>query len=194
MATNNEWVVPATEDERRYFINQVDNKYAKGECSDYKRDNYFKRIWKELDGDGLAAMMYDLKAMNLGEFHPRYEVPVTEELRKQIQLSLPKVKTALYYILEEGVFPGEKIDKTYRISLEQLLEYIHNLDTHNYKGISRKNLSNVLTELGLESQRTTYKRFWIFPELGALRTLWNEKVNPTEWDVNATWYIEKSQY
>src|SRR4029077_7749160 len=29
MSTNSDWVIPATEDERRYFINEIDNKYAK---------------------------------------------------------------------------------------------------------------------------------------------------------------------
>lgn len=194
MATNNEWIIPATEDERRYFINQVDNKYAKGECGDYTRDQYFIKIWEELQGNGLPAMLYDLKNMQLEDFHPRYGIPVTEELRKQIQMSLPKIKTAMFYLLEEGIFPGEKQEDKYLITIESLLEYIHKLDEHNYKSISRKILTNLLTELEIQTYRTQFKRYWSFPELGELRTRWNDKVAISAWDVNAAWQLDKMQY
>lgn len=194
MATNDEWIIPATEDERRFFINQVDNKYAKGECSDYKREQYFKKVWEELEADGLNAMLYDLKYMQLEEYHPRYGIPMTEELKKQISMSLPKVKTAMFYFLEEGLFPGVKEDNKYLITIESLLEYIHNLDQHNYKTISRKVLTSLLTEIGIPTHRTSFKRYWHFPELGAARQLWNEKVTECPWDVSATWQMDKPQY
>lgn len=194
MATNNEWVIPATEDERRYFINQVDNKYAKGECSDHVRDKYFINIWNELEDQGLSAMLYDLQNMKLEGYEPRYNIPVTEELRRQIVMSLPKVKTAMTYFLEEGAFPGELTDGKYLITIENLLAYIHHLDEHNYKSISRKNLTNLLTELEIKTHRTTYKRYWWFPELGILREQWNAKVAPLEWDITAKWQLEKTQF
>lgn len=197
MATNNDWVIPATEDERRYFINQVDNRYAKGECDDKKRDLYFKKIWDELENnnkEGLAAMLYDLKYMQLEDYHPRYDIPVTEELRRQITMSLPKVKTAMSYFLEEGIFPGELRDGKYIITLDALLEYIHNLDEHNYKTITRKILTSLLNEIDLTTYRTTYKRYWEFPELGAIRQRWSEKITQVDWDLTAKWHIEKVQY
>lgn len=195
MATNNEWVIPATEDERRYFINQVDNKYAKGESSDYIRDKYFKRLWAELSDEGLSAMLYDLKNMQLGEYHPRYAIPMTEEMKKQIAMSLPKVKTAMFYFLEEGLFPGELQDGKYLITIEALLQHIYNLDQHSYKTISRKMLTSLMTELGITTHRSTFKRHWMFPELGELRKIWSEKVMANEaWDLSATWQVDKPQY
>lgn len=200
MATNDEWVIPATEDERRYFINEVDNKYAKNMCSDAKRDSYFIRLYNELTNGGLEAMLYDLKYMQLGDYHPRYNVPMTKELKKQIHLSLPKIKTAMMYFLEEGIFVGEvnedekTKEKKYLITIETLLSYIHHLDEHNYKTISRKNLVNLLGEIGLTSDRINTKRYWIFPELGETRRLWNQRVIECEWDLTTTWQVEKLQF
>lgn len=190
MATNADWIIPATEDERRYFINEVDNRYAKGQSSDYERENYFNLIWEERKNGGLEAMLYDLQNKNLTNWHPRNSVPETEELRRQIAMSLPKLKYAFMQLLEDGSFPGSMNGKgEYIISNKNLLEYIQGLETNN-KSITNKSLSKLCAELNIPTSRTSETRHYIFPELGTLREAWHQKITKnSEWRTNETWEV-----
>ena len=98
MASNNDWVVPASADERRYAVFDVSDARL-GEL------DYFKKLNEELDGGGLAAMLHDLLGMDLGEWHPREDVPQTEALRRQKVLSLKGVAGIVFGFAEAGVLP-----------------------------------------------------------------------------------------
>src|SRR4029077_1634535 len=191
MSTNSDWVIPATEDERRYFINEIDNKYAKGDCADYIRNKYFTDIWDEIQGDGLGAMLYDLLHIKLDRWAPRYDIPETEELKKQINLTLPKVKYCLLELLEEGTFPGAMNYKgEYTITSRNLMSYIHNLDP-SYKTITSRSLASFMKVLGVVPSRTNKSRIYVFPELNLLRAIWSERVNRyTEWNLEEKWLVE----
>ena len=201
MCTNSDWIIPATEDERRYFINEVDNRWVRGQATDQAREAYFKALWDELDNkDGLSAWLYDLLNVKLGDWHPRNSVPMTSELRKQIQMSLPRVKYSLFALLDDGVFPhtGEVIKKEdrlmYTISSKGLLDYLRELDPASFKNVSVKQVDNLLTELGMTKSRTAVKRFWVLPELGELRDTFNKKISQNTWDTSEKWIISKSDY
>jgi hypothetical protein len=99
IAANEDWVIPASEDERRFFVLYVDNYYAhreepgpgapKAEKTDYERfmkerDEYFTPIWDELANGGREAMLYELLNMKLGKWHPR-NIHKTEELKDQVR-------------------------------------------------------------------------------------------------------------
>lgn len=76
MASNNDWVVPAGEHERRYFVLKV---------ADTQMQNtaYFEAIDNQmLRQGGLAAMMYDLLAIDLSQFNIR-NVPKNAALDEQ---------------------------------------------------------------------------------------------------------------
>lgn len=80
MASNEEWVVPASLEARRFYVLEVpDDK--KGQHS------YFAAINDELKSGGYEAMLYDLLAYDLTNYNVR-DVPVTEGLQKQKKLSL----------------------------------------------------------------------------------------------------------
>lgn len=189
MATNSDWVISATEDERRYFINEVDNTYAKGSVSEYERQKYFTALWAELlDEGGLSAMLYDLKHMQLNGWHPRYNVPETEELKRQIAMSLPKLKYAFLCMLEDGVFPGAKDGSGYTVSPTNLAEYLHKFDST--KSINTKQVSRICKDLGIEYGRTNKARYYFFPELGEVRQRWNERINRQDWSLGETWLVQ----
>lgn len=110
MATNNDWVAPVTKDERRYFIEAVDNRYAKNNCSDAVRKAYFGRLVLELDSGGREAMLHDLLNMDLDMWHPRDDVPDTEEMNKQKELSLGNYDTPIVNLAIDGELPySEKV-------------------------------------------------------------------------------------
>lgn len=191
MSTNNDWVIPATEDERRYFINEIDNKYAKGESGSVNRDNYFDDIWGEMQGEGIRAMLYDLQNMKLGTWTPKKNVPVTSEMKKQIKLSLSKTKFAVFELLDHGIFPGALNFKgEYTVTSKNLIRYVHGLDD-SYKTITSRGLIDFLKEFGVTLTRTNKARLYVFPELDVLRDYWIKYVSDEgSWDLSEKWTIE----
>jgi hypothetical protein len=64
-------VVPASHDERRYAINDIDPRYSRGVAPEEVRKEYFGALNAELRDGGAEAMLYDLLQMDLGDWHPR---------------------------------------------------------------------------------------------------------------------------
>ena len=84
LASNSDWVIPASADERRYGVFDVpDNRV--GDIP------YFAAIDREMQRGGLAAMLYDLLARDITGFEVR-DVPRTEALTIQKTLSLSSLQ------------------------------------------------------------------------------------------------------
>ena len=98
IAGNEEWVVPASGDERRFAVNEVSS-HRKGDLS------YFRDLYAELQNGGLATMLYDLKTVDLKGWHPRNDVPQTAGLQKQKALSRRGVDRLVEIIATDGVIP-----------------------------------------------------------------------------------------
>ncbi len=94
MASNEEWVIPAAMDARRFLVLEV-NDTAKN------NHEYFGGIWKQMDAGGYAAMLHDLLAYDLSSFNVR-AVPTTEGLQRQRKLSLPTTEAWWLDCLERG--------------------------------------------------------------------------------------------
>jgi hypothetical protein len=75
MASNEKWVVPASEHERRYAV-------FKGSDHRLQDRSWFGPLYEQLQNGGYAAMLYDLLRHPLGDWHPR-DVPMTDALREQ---------------------------------------------------------------------------------------------------------------
>jgi hypothetical protein len=85
MASNEEWVVPASTDERRFCVLNVSN--------ERQRDfEYFKAILGEMRSGGLAAMLYDLQHHDLNGFEVR-DAPETQGLLDQKMRTLEAVNS-----------------------------------------------------------------------------------------------------
>jgi hypothetical protein len=94
MSSNADWVIPASHDERRYLMLDVlDDK--KGDVS------YFAALNQQMEQGGLAAMLYDLLHLDLGDFHPR-AVPTTPELAVQKLHSLDTPGRWCLTVLDRG--------------------------------------------------------------------------------------------
>ena len=113
MASNEEWVVPASLDSRRFFMLDVPST-KKGDHA------HFNAIWEQLESGGLAAMLHDLLAMDLSLFDVR-AVPVTDALQEQRKLSMPTAEAWWAEVLARGyVFQSEHgNDRTFREWREQ---------------------------------------------------------------------------
>ncbi len=98
MSSNEDWVVPATNDERRYFVLDVDDSRR----GDRK---YFRAIRHEMTHGGRAALLHHLLNYDLSNFDVR-DVPNTEGLAQQKVQGLKNIERWWFDMLESGEMPG----------------------------------------------------------------------------------------
>lgn len=193
MSTNNDWVIPASQDERRYFINEVDNRYAKNHVSDEVREAYFNRLWGEMDSGGVSFMLHKLSTMKINNWHPRNNIPETKELRKQITLSLKPAEKAIMAFLENGIFPGVLSSKGYFITSKALMDYIDDLSKGSNR-IAVRLKTNILQALGAYTIRDAKERGWILPPLEDMKTAWNREISRHDWDDMGPWLVKTQDF
>ena len=188
MSSNANWVVPASHDERRYAVSDIDNRYARGATPEEERKKYFGALQREIAEGGAAAMLYDLLQMNLGDWHPR-EVPITTGLMRQKKESLRGNHQWLEPLLQSGTLPAN-YGRPNRITTGELLRYVkafRGLDYATEESIA----SFLYDEMGfipkLSPEGNKFRgsnggpRGWEFPPLLELRELW-ETLNGGQWD------------
>ena len=94
-STNSEWAVPATWDERRFFVLHASDEHKEDPV-------WFGAIHKQMKHGGLEAMMYDLLKL----FPPRWvslrKPPKTPYLGEQVERSLPSVDQWWHSVLADG--------------------------------------------------------------------------------------------
>jgi hypothetical protein len=101
MASNEEWVVPAALDARRFFVLEVSRAHA----NDH---DWFGAIWREMEAGGYAAMLYDLLHHDLTGFNVRH-VPDTDGLQEQKKLSLGTSEAWWLDVLHRGYVYRSKL-------------------------------------------------------------------------------------
>lgn len=98
ISSNEEWVVPATEDERRFFVLNVSSK----RIGDHA---YFAKIRHERDNGGAEALLDLLQKRDLSDFQIR-KVPNTIGLAEQKVQGLKNVERWWFGVLEAGSIEG----------------------------------------------------------------------------------------
>jgi phage/plasmid-associated DNA primase len=94
MASNADWVIPASHDERRYFML---------DASDHRcgQKAYFAAIVAQMDAGGLAAMIHEMLHRDISSFDVR-DVPQTDALAEQKKHSLDSLDRWWLAVLERG--------------------------------------------------------------------------------------------
>ncbi len=178
MASNNEWVIPAGLDERRFLVLDVDPKH--------KQDHeYFGRIVRQMEDGGRAAMLYDLLHHDYSDIDLR-QAPRTDALLEQKLLSLDPRDRWWYGKLVSGNLLPSDDGWVSEVPKSQLHEdYVQELRLSGVKGIRtetelgmwlRKMLGPALsmTRPMLYGQRT---KCWVFPSLQECRDLFDRMTN-----------------
>lgn len=104
MISNDQWVVPATADERRFAV---------FDCGDEHRGDhaYFKALDDQMKSGGLEAMLYDLLT-----FEPQdgwgilSTAPATSGLKEQVIESLRGIDRFMYELLKSGMYECDGCD------------------------------------------------------------------------------------
>ncbi len=98
MISNDRWVVPASDDERRYAVY---------DCNDEHRGDtaYFKAIFDQMDAGGLEAFLYDMLTFDPEEgWGLLATAPVTSGLREQVIETLRGIERFSYELLANGMY------------------------------------------------------------------------------------------
>jgi hypothetical protein len=107
ICTNARWAVPATQDERRWFILNVSDKRRK----DFA---YFKNICDDMAAGGRANLLHYLLSLDLSGFEFR-DVPETEALKEQQERTRSGIELLVEEWCREGVAPYSHPDKPHVI-------------------------------------------------------------------------------
>lgn len=102
MASNHDWVIPAGQGERRYFVLDVNEQK--------KLDSiWFKSIKDQLDSGGQEALLHTLMTWDINDFNVR-DVPKTKALGDQKLHTLDPLEQWWFECLQEGQM-GNKVWK-----------------------------------------------------------------------------------
>lgn len=188
MASNEEWVVPAGMDDRRFAVFNVSDAH--------KQDHvYFRALAQQMEEGGYAAMLHELLNRDIGDWHPRQNIPQTEALREQKELSLNAFDSCILAILEEAELPGstptigEHPNIVYSRDTPRALGLYSQirLISPKLKNWSEHKLGKCLREWGCERWTNGSKRGWEFPSLTEMRKMWDERYWQHEWSAVTDW-------
>lgn len=98
ISSNERWVIPATEDEGRFFVMNVSEKRRNDHV-------YFAALREEMEGDGPAALLAYLQQYDISNFQVR-AVPDTEALAEQKVQGLKNVERWWLDTLQRGQING----------------------------------------------------------------------------------------
>lgn len=194
MTSNYEWVVPATENERRYAFMNVSAKYAKNAIDEPERLAYFNALHKQMDSGGREAMLHYFQNYDLKGWHPREHVPDTEGLRAQIERGLSYADKFVRDCLMKGYLPGHiqnrRGHKPNTIRTTEIADDL--LKSFSYSGerMSENILADAFKNVGAKKLYVEgYPRF-VFPSLQEARANWDRRFGKQEWPSHTQEWLE----
>jgi hypothetical protein len=176
------WVIPAGRFERRYAALAVSTA-RRGDRE------YFKALHRQINDGGAEALFYDLRGMDLGDWHPR-EIPETllrnPALQEQQGHTLPPWEQWYVMLLHNGKLPGALTKKPNTSLTHSLLSHARDkVPRLRWEGeialrdfvIDQKRLGIACTKA-----RTSSANGWSFPPLAECRAAWERMYGPVKWD------------
>lgn len=166
MAANAEWVVPASHDERRYAVFNVSSKHLRNE-------SYFNALYAEMNAGGHAAMLHDLLAVDLKDWHPR-KIPNTKALREQKIRSMGALQEWWADILENGYVPGANKDAHDAAMAHFLIQHARDF-APRLKELTTAAFGRFLADQGCIKLHRSAGNAWRFPLLPLARAKWAQR-------------------
>lgn len=183
MASNNDWVVPAGAQARRYFVLDVGKAHIQDSV-------YFGKIAQDLEEGGLSDLLYTLMNRDLTDFQVR-DVPFTEALAEQQEFSRSTEEGWWFEKLADGRLRANDRTWTETISVEELYaDYFEDARKYRYDNVRKKRglflalkkmcPGVVQVFMGSANNR---QRGYKFPPLDVCRAAWNAAHRKqTDWE------------
>ena len=190
MATNKEWAVAADQDDRRFFVVEIDDAHQTSR-------EYFAPLYAQMENGGYEALMHLLVTYDLTGFDAYRSCPKTTELQKQKDQSMDEMSAFLLYALEEGRLAPSHTGWRTRVLKEEMVERFK-AENPTFKKNPNRSLGIFLSKFGVMSttgskpetwtdprgqKRSSSGRpkIWVFPSLAECRKLWDEAVGSRAW-------------
>lgn len=186
MSSNNEWVVPAGADARRFFVLDV--------APNKKQDHaYFAAISDEMEHGGTEAMLHDLLLRDLSQFNEKL-APQTDALADQKARSRRGVDRLIEQICTEGSLPASRSLSEPNITITSGEE-----NGTGFYALARKiapdlkHLSSIVigktlkTDWGCTPWKSGYDRGLKFIELDELRAKFDARHGKQDWPPIKCW-------
>jgi hypothetical protein len=180
MASNNDWVVPAGADARRYFVLDVSDAHMQD-------TDYFGAIDAEMQSGGREALLYMLLNRDISAFNVR-RVPRTDALEAQKSYTRSGIDRLVEKCASEGVLPfGHRTHSNVAVTSGE--------DQGRGFYVAARRISPDLRRTGSVAIARTLKKDWEcnpwhsggergieFPPLQKLRRLFDQKHGAQDWD------------
>jgi hypothetical protein len=192
IASNEDWVVPAGERERRYVMLDVSDAHI-------QEAKWFDPINAELENGGYAAMLFDMLHHDLGDWHPR-KIPADCGLLDQQERSLIPLDAWWLELLESGrlwgcdeLYPERAVSNAYDAEVggvgytrivkqpglfDQARALVPQLRHHT----TDHELGRHLRAQGCDNTKKVMRRQgWTFPPLAECRAKWDKRFPGKKW-------------
>jgi len=196
MASNNEWVIPAGEHERRFVVQRVADTYRQDPA-------WFGPIYQRLRSGGYEAMLFDLLHHDMGDWHPR-QIVRTAALAEQQEQSLSPLDAWWLQLLQTAVLAGANSSAPDRAISNRYEDEISESDgfggrrtrtvkrdglydqaravSPELRGYTEAALGRYLKQQGCRNAWVRRHRGWQFPPLANCRARWLERFPMTVWN------------
>jgi hypothetical protein len=178
MTSNNEWVVPAGKDERRFAVFDINPR-----CM--RNYDYFREMDEELNNGGREELLYDLLNFDLSSVELR-SIPRTKALLEQKIRSLNSVESWWFECLVRGTQLRSSDDWSSNVSCAKMIDdYIQIADRAGVKRRStevevgmklRELVPKLVKERSTCRETSRFINHWFFPSLNECRDFFAEKV------------------
>ncbi|GAA4002632.1 hypothetical protein GCM10022279_28210 [Comamonas faecalis] len=180
LASNEDWVVPAGLEERRFFALDM--------ADDHMQDNaYFKAIRDELEAGGFENLLHFLRTYDLSNFEVR-KAPKTQALRDQQAESLRGFEAYVFDLLWSGEEPEGTVEHPnggrfalttpMRESATEWLKANVRITSNKIQAVLEKKLGATKDVDWSRGKNGLNGYYW---DLEALRAAWNKSMFPVDW-------------
>jgi hypothetical protein len=200
ICSNEDWVVPADMDSRRFTVFRVGDAH--------KEDTgYFRKLHEQMANGGYSALLYHLRhEVDLTDFDPR-KILLTEELNDQKAHSLYGVESVWYECLQRGCLPGKiEEDKTAILRASDLVDWAAKKHRRGWDSLKTEYVGYLFginprgknKGMGFEKSQLLdvfdegRVRVWKIPTLAEARDAWAKNRFAADWgDEVGEWKIDK---
>lgn len=198
VASNEDWVVPASADERRFAVCEVNDQKMQDSA-------YFAELSRQLENGGRENLLHYLMRRDISDFEVR-DVPLTKGLMGQKILSQSPMESWWYNKLREGRLlplhdgydPQLAVDDLYDDYIDEMIRMGNNRRAHrtafgkfiakvtpkNFPGKDQRyDVIRGRTSQGASFEKKVRRWYYIFPSLKVLRDTFDKTVGHIDdWD------------